>query len=159
MRVVVCGVSGAGKTVVGQRLARELGCPFLDADDYHSPANKAKMASRMPLSDEDRWPWLDALNQALREHPDVVLACSALKQVYRDRLSAGLADIRWVALEGSIEVLQSRMDARTDHFMPAALLDSQLAAWEPLREGLTVDVSGSLDEVVARVLDDLRPKT
>jgi gluconokinase len=155
MRVVVCGVSGAGKTVVGQRLASELGCPFLDADDFHSPANKTKMASRMPLSDEDRWPWLDALNQALREHPDVVLACSALKQVYRDRLAAGLDDVRWIALVGSREVLKSRMDARSDHFMPAALLDSQLAAWEPLAQGASIDVSGTLDDVVHQALDSL----
>lgn len=155
MRVVVCGVSGAGKTVVGQRLASELCCPFLDADDFHSPANKARMASMIPLTDEDRWPWLDALNRALRDRPDVVLACSALKQIYRDRLAAGLDDVRWIALVGSREVLQSRMDARSDHFMPPEMLASQMATWEPLAQGASVDVSGSLDDVVHQALVSL----
>lgn len=155
MRVVVCGVAGAGKTVVGRRLAEILGCPFLDADDFHSAANKAKMASRTPLSDDDRWPWLDALNQALRERPDVVLACSALKQVYRDRLQTGIDELRWIALVGSREVLQSRIDARVDHFMPPDMLESQLATWEPMVEGASIDVSAALDDVVGQALDAL----
>lgn len=156
MRVVVCGVSGAGKTVVGKKLAVALDCPFVDADDYHSAANKAKMAGHVPLTDEDRWPWLDALNQVLRERADVVLACSALKQVYRDRLEAGVGDVRWVALVGSREVIQRRVDARVGHFMPADMLASQLATWEPLTGGVSVDVAGTVDETVQKALAGLR---
>ncbi|MBS1708257.1 MAG: gluconokinase [Armatimonadetes bacterium] len=156
MRVVVCGVSGAGKSVVGRGLAERLGYPFLDADEFHSAANKAKMSAGIPLDDSDRWPWLEALNGALRDHPDVVMACSALKQVYRDRLAAGIPDVRWVALVGSREVLHPRMAARVGHFMPQSLLDSQLAAWEPPQEGITVDVARRLEDIVEQVVQALR---
>ncbi len=156
MRIVVCGVSGSGKSVVGKCVAASLGCPFLDADDFHSEANKAKMHAHIPLTDEDRWPWLDAMNAALRDKPDVVLACSALKRVYRDRLEAGLDDFHWVGLVGDRDLLYRRMENRKGHFMPPELLDSQLATWEPLERGQTFDVAGSVDEICTKIVSEIK---
>jgi gluconokinase len=159
--VVIGGVSGSGKTTVGTELARRLGARFLDADDFHPAANIEKMARGQALDDNDRRPWLAALNQALLSHVEsgasVVLACSALKRTYRDRLVAGLPDAVCVMLSGTPEVMHSRMSERKHHFMPSSLLDSQFAALEPLdplREAVgrwAVEV----DRPVAEILDDI----
>lgn len=129
-RWLVMGVSGSGKTTLGRAWAERLGQPFFDADDYHPPANVDKMSRALPLTDADRLPWLDSLNRLLRETPGAVLACSALKQSYRDRLGDGVADLCVAHLQVDRETLQQRMLAR-DHFMPADLLHSQLDTLEP----------------------------
>jgi len=141
MIVVLMGVSGAGKTTIGQRLARRLAWPFIDADDYHPSANVAKMAAGVALTDEDRWPWLDALNRRLREERDAIVACSALKQSYRDRLLAGIDDARVVFLHGSRALIAKRLAERKHRYMPASLLDSQFATLEPPGEAINIDVA------------------
>jgi carbohydrate kinase (thermoresistant glucokinase family) len=123
------GVSGSGKSTVGAELAARLGVPFVDGDALHPVANVAKMAAGIPLDDADRWPWLDAVGARLAESR-VVVACSALRRSYRDRLRAAAPDVRFVLLDGSRELLAARTGARLDHFMPPALLDSQLATLE-----------------------------
>jgi gluconokinase len=151
MITVLMGVSGCGKTTVGRLLCERLGWRFLDADDFHPPANVAKMRSGTPLDDEDRWPWLDLLNRLLREEHSsggsCVLACSALKQKYRDRLAAGLPAVRWVHLAGTQELIAARLQARRGHYMPPTLLQSQFAALEPPAEALVIDVSPSAQEI------------
>ncbi|MDD7910837.1 MULTISPECIES: gluconokinase [Pseudovibrio] len=132
MRIVVMGVSGCGKSTVGRALADRLGLPYIEGDALHSDDNKRKMAEGIPLTDEDRWPWLDQVGHALAA-PDhgAVAACSALKKSYRDRLrSASGADLKFIFLYGSRDLLQQRMETREGHFMPPALLESQLATLE-----------------------------
>ena len=149
--VVVMGVSGSGKTTVGAALADALGLRFVDGDALHPAANVAKMAAGIPLDDADRAPWLDAVGAVLAAGP-VVVACSALKRVYRDRLRAAAPDLDLVFLDGSRELLASRMAARPGHFMPASLLDSQLATLEPPtadEHPVTVDVAPAVSEIVA----------
>jgi gluconokinase len=155
MIIVLMGVSGSGKTTVGTLLAQQLGWPFLDADDYHPPANVEKMRGGTPLTDEDRWPWLDRLNTLLREQQAVgrnaVLGCSALKQKYRDRLTTGLEDVRWVHLKGSFELIESRLKARRGHYMPATLLRSQFATLEEPGEAVVADISPCPEEIARRL--------
>lgn len=159
--VCVMGVSAAGKTTVGTALADSLGVPFVDADALHPESNRAKMASGTPLTDDDRWPWLNAVGASLAAHSGTgaVMACSALRRVYRDRIRATAPGVVFVHLDGSRELLASRAAARTGHFMPPELLDSQLATLEPLEpdeRGLQVDVSLPIDELIAVVAADLR---
>lgn len=152
--VVVMGVSAAGKTSVARGLAARLGVDWLDADDLHSPENVAKMAAGTPLTDADRWPWLDAVGAALAQGRALggrIIACSALRRVYRDRLRTAVPDVRFVHLTGSAELLQARAAGRAGHYMPPALLPSQLALLEPLQQdedGIAVDVSGSVEQIV-----------
>jgi gluconokinase len=160
MIIVLMGVSGSGKTTVGQLLAQRLGLPCIDADDYHPSANVEKMRAGVALTDEDRWPWLDRINGVLREHAasgsNAILACSALKQVYRDRLADGLPDVRWVYLKGSFELIQSRLLARKHRYMPASLLQSQFATLEEPRDATTIDISGTPQEAADDVVAALR---
>ncbi|WP_337183632.1 gluconokinase [Shinella sp.] len=157
------GVSGCGKTSVAEGLAMALGAAFIEGDSLHPAANVEKMSHGIPLTDEDRGPWLDAIGQvlaqALGKGASVVVSCSALKRAYRDRLrqAAGGA-LAFVFLKGSRELLVSRMAARQGHFMPASLLDSQLATLEdPSGEPgvVTVDIDASVEEVVAAALQGL----
>jgi gluconokinase len=152
MIVVVMGVSGCGKTTLGRLLAARLGCTFLDGDDFHPPANIAKMAAGIPLDDADRRPWLTVLNAKLRGEARAVLACSALKQSYRDALAAGIADCRIVHLRGDIALIRVRLGKRRHRYMPASLLESQFAALEPPRDGIEIDVSATPEECVAAAL-------
>jgi gluconokinase len=156
--VVVMGVTGVGKTTIGRLLAAALGVPFLDADDYHDDAAKAKMHAGIPLTDDDRAPWLDRLNRALLEHrgTGAVLACSALTSTYRRRLTAGLTGVRFVLLTGDPAVIRARIDSRHGHFAGSDLLPSQLATLQPPPGAVTVDVRGTPDEVLTRALDALR---
>jgi gluconokinase len=142
MIVLLMGVSGAGKTTIGELLARRLGWRLIDADDYHPPENVAKMAAGVPLEDADRWPWLDALNRRLRGEKHAIVACSALKESYRRRLLAGIADARVVYLHGEKALIAARIAARQHRYMPASLLDSQFATLEPPQAAIAVDVSG-----------------
>lgn len=145
------GVSGAGKSTVGRALAERLGYPFLDADEFHPPENVAKMASGTPLTDADRTPWLDALNRRLGGMPDAVLACSALKASYRERLAQGLADCRFVHLRGSIDVIRKRLAVRQHRYMPASLLESQFATLEPPRDAIEVDIAADIPACVEAI--------
>jgi gluconokinase len=150
--VVVMGVSGSGKSTVGVLLARRLGFVFVDGDDLHPIVNKQKMARAIPLTDEDRVPWLDAIATILKQK-DVVVVCSALKRSYRDRLRNHLTELYFIRLGGSREILQQRLILRSHEFMPAALLDSQLATLEipGLDEcALTLDINASVEEIVDR---------
>ena len=161
MIVVVMGVSGSGKTTIGTALAKRLGSPFLDGDDWHPPANVVKMAAGTPLSDEDRWPWLDRLNAELRAREakgdSVVLACSALKQAYRDRLARGLVHWKLVFLHGSFELLRRRIEERKHRYMPASLLQSQFATLEPPANAIHIDVAEPLEQSVERIRAALQP--
>ena len=157
--IVVMGVSGSGKTVTGIRLAAALGRPFVDADDLHPFANKQKMAQGIPLTDDDRWGWLDTVGARLAGRDRIVVACSALKRVYRDRLRAAAPDAVFVHLHGSRQLLAERMGHRVHEFMPVTLLDSQLATLEPLQadeRGVEVDVAPPLPDVVDNILTELK---
>lgn len=153
--IVVMGVAGSGKTAHGQALASALGWTFADADDFHGPANIAKMRAGLPLEDADRTPWLAALRALIERHlaagQPLVLACSALKQSYRDSLWADRTRMRLVFLDGSRELLAARLRERTEHFMPATLLDSQLAALETPADAVRIDIALSLPAQVAAV--------
>ena len=159
MIVVVMGVSGAGKTTVGQALARRLGCEFLDADVFHPPENVAKMAAAIPLTDADRWPWLDRLNAELAARQSAgrgaVLACSALKEDYRSRLAGGLAGPRLVFLNGTIGFIRERMKTRKHKYMPAALLESQFATLEPPRDAIEIDAALREAAAVEKIAEEL----
>jgi gluconokinase len=153
------GVSGSGKSTVGRMLAEALSLPFADADDFHPPANIAKMRAGTPLTDEDRWPWLDALGAWLAAQPaGGVVACSALKRAYRDRLRAALPGLRLLFLHGDAALIAARQAARPGHFMPPALMASQLATLEPPapEEGaVLLDVRDPPKALVARALESL----
>jgi gluconokinase len=133
--VIIMGVSGSGKSTLGAILAQALDCPFLDGDDFHDAAAVAKMSAGQPLTDEDRWPWLDRLGRAIGEtlfrKGTAVAACSALRRGYRDRLRAAIqAPTRFVLLDASPDELQRRLEHRAAHYMPSSLLGSQLATLE-----------------------------
>lgn len=156
--LIVMGVSGCGKSVIGAMLAKALGGVFEDADDFHPASNKAKMTAGIPLTDEDRWPWMRALRARIESAQATgscyVLACSALKQSYRDRLrgSDSKDALQFVYLKGSRELIGSRMAARKGHFMPSGLLDSQFATLEEPKDALVVSVDQTPQEIVAEVL-------
>ena len=148
LAVVVMGVSGSGKTTVGRRLAEAMGAEFIDGDDLHSDAARAKMAAGGALTDDDRWPWLDRVGAALARGPRVIVACSALRRAYRDRLRAAAgAKLRFVYLEATPEEMRARVASRRDHYMPASLVPSQFAALEP--------PNGESDVIFARANMDL----
>ena len=159
MIIGVMGVSGSGKTTIGQKLAEALHCPFYDADDFHSSANKEKMARGEALTDQDREPWLLRLSEEMekwdRQGPYAVLACSALKQKYRDLL-AQKVPIRWVYLKGEKGLIQKRLEARKGHFFNPALLDSQFLDLEEPSDAIVVTISSEVDEIVRSVLKELR---
>ena len=161
--IVVMGVAGSGKTTVGAMLAERLAWDFRDADSFHPPANIEKMRAGRPLSDADRWPWLDAIaawiEERRRNGAHGVVTCSALKRAYRDRLRDGRADIRFVHLDGDIALISARMAKRRRHFMPVSLLESQFAALErPVDEpdALILPVDRPPEAIVEAVLAGLR---
>jgi len=155
MIIVLMGVCGSGKTTIGEKLAERLGCGFSDADGFHPKENVEKMRAGVPLTDEDRWPWLRALRAAIEgwqaEGVSHIVACSALKQVYREILSP-LDDVVFVYLKGSAEVIGPRLRARQGHYMNPALLESQFATLEEPQDAVVVDIGGTPDEIVADVL-------
>jgi gluconokinase len=160
--VVVMGVSGCGKSTVGRHLARPLGATFLDADDFHPPANVERMRAGVALTDADRAGWLDALaarlEQAHTAHEPVVLACSALRRSYREALRRAAPELTLVHLTGSPALLAERIAARPGHYMPPSLLPSQLALLEAPgndERAITLDVAAPTDELVAAILRNL----
>ncbi|MFF3987142.1 gluconokinase [Streptomyces sp. 900105755] len=167
--VVVMGVAGTGKTTIGPLLAARLGVPYAEGDDFHPPANIAKMSAGHPLDDADRWPWLDAIGAWAHGRAGLggVVSSSALKRSYRDRLRAAAPGIVFLHLSGDRRLIEDRMSHRQGHFMPTALLDSQFATLQPLEPdeaGVAVEVSGTPEEITARAvraleaLPDLTPQ-
>jgi gluconokinase len=157
--IVVMGVSGSGKSTVAATLVDRLGWEFAEGDDFHPPANVEKMRAGHPLDDEDRWPWLRSLAAWIGEHEragrSVVVTCSALKRSYRDLLREGHPSVWFAHVTASPELIRDRMEHRTGHYMPASLLDSQLATLEPLRDdepGARVSGAGSPPSVVTELL-------
>ncbi|EGR97928.1 gluconokinase [Cutibacterium namnetense] len=153
--IVIMGVAGAGKTDVGSMLADRLGVDFMDGDDLHPQANIDKMTSGHPLNDKDRRPWLTNIAAWLAEHADngAVVACSALKRIYRDQLRQVCPDLVFIHLAGDRKVVAARVEARAGHFMPASLIDSQYATLEPLAAnevGITVDFDAPREELTTK---------
>ncbi|HEX7812872.1 MAG TPA: gluconokinase [Burkholderiales bacterium] len=159
MIVILMGVSGSGKTTVGRHLAERLHRQLLDADDFHPSANIEKMSRGIPLEDGDRWPWLDRLNEMVTaadsRGEDVLLACSALKARYRDRLVRDCGNVRWVYLKGDFDLIESRLMARKGHYMKAGLLKSQFAALEEPQGALVVDIGDEPQHIAARLIEAL----
>ena len=157
-RIVIMGVSGCGKSSVGAGLAERFGIPYRDGDDLHPTANVDKMRAGVPLTDDDRWPWLDRVATVLRDEAPMIVGCSALRRVYRDRIrqSAG-GPVTFIHLAGDRAVIAERMAARTGHYMPTTLLDSQFATLEPpgSDEALTVDIDQPLPAILTTILDHL----
>lgn len=160
MIILLMGVAGSGKTTIGQQLAAELGWSFRDADDFHPPANVAKMSAGVPLDDRDRAPWLAAIrayiDACLARGESAVITCSALKENYRERLVRGAEAVQLVHLTGSFELILERMNARQNHFMKPQMLRSQFEALEPPREALAIDIGKSPAEIVAEIRRRLR---
>jgi gluconokinase len=163
MVVIIFGVSGAGKTTIGKLLARELGWRFYEADDFHSQANIDKMRQGVPLTDEDRWPWLENLgeliNRCIAAGANAVLACSALKEAYRRRLRVN-ADVKLVFLLGDYELIANQLRQRRGHFMNPALLQSQFADLEepqPTEGAVVIELGRSPRELVQEIKSKLRP--
>ncbi|MEU3950431.1 gluconokinase [Streptomyces sp. NPDC029526] len=159
--VVVMGVTGTGKTTIGVLLASRFGVPFAEGDDFHSRANIAKMSGGTPLTDADRGPWLDTIGEWARDRTESggMISGSALRRAYRDRVRATAPDIVFVHLTGDREVIEERLARRQGHFMPTKLLASQIAELQPLEpdeKGVTVDVSGTPEEIADRVVESLR---
>ena len=159
MIVLLMGVCGCGKSTIGRALAAELDWPFVDADTLHPRENVAKMASGIALSDEDRWPWFDRIVAEMQRHAaagrHVVIACSALRQAYRDRLASG-GSVRFVYLKGDAKTIGPRLAGRTGHFMPASLLASQFATLEEPADAIVIDIVQPVETQVAAITRALR---
>lgn len=159
-QIAIMGVSGSGKSTVGALLAERLGLPFLDADDLHPLTNVDKMSAGIPLTDDDRWPWLSKVGKAMAaaSATGIVVACSALKVSYRDAIRAEAPEAMFVHLDGSRDLLAERLGKRENHFMPSALLDSQRETLEPLaagERGIRISIDHSPENIVATLVREL----
>lgn len=155
--IILMGVTGSGKTTIGKLFAEHTGWDFFDGDDYHSPANILKMSRGIPLTDEDRAGWLDQLADLVRSRLQLgkpgVLACSALKQAYRDKLNIKPEEIRFVYLKGNPELISSRIEQRKGHYMKAAMMDSQFSTLEEPGEALVIDIHQSPELIVQYLIE------
>lgn len=161
-RIVIMGVAGCGKSSVGEALAVRLGIPYQDGDDLHPAASVAKMRAGIPLTDDDRWPWLDRVARDLHDRAPLIIGCSALRRAYRDRIRAGAGGpVRFIHLAGDRDLIAARMAQRQGHYMPLSLLDSQFAALEPPGpdEALTIDIDQPLTAITDRIAADLDGET
>lgn len=157
------GVSGCGKTTIGQMLADELNCPFFDADDFHPPENIEKMSNGIPLTDTDRAPWLSRLQALIHRNRagGIVLACSALKRRYRDQLRQDNDGLQFVYLHGDFDTIWARMQARQNHYMKPEMLHSQFAALEPPGpdEAIWVEITSSVEQIVNQIMNSTTKDT
>ena len=153
--IIIMGVSGSGKTTIGQLLSEKTGWPFYDADSFHPQQNIDKMKAGTPLTDEDRWPWLDHMNAFAKEkltNSNLIFTCSALKEIYRQRLVKGIDNkCRWVYLKGDFDTIAKRMQQREQHYMPPALLQSQFDALEEPEDAWVEDISLSPEIIVSQI--------
>jgi gluconokinase len=159
LRIVLMGVSGCGKSSVGEGLSARLGIPYHDGDELHPPANVEKMRRGIPLTDDDRWPWLDRVGGVLAHDAPVIVGCSALRRIYRDRLRAAAAgQVQFIHLAGDRDLIAARMAARTGHYMPPSLLDSQFAALEAPDpdEALSINIDRPLPALIAAIAAHLQ---
>ena len=162
-QIIVMGVSGSGKSTIGALIAGALGIPFVDGDALHPQSNIEKMAGGQALTDDDRWPWLAVVGETLAKAgatgTGMVIACSALRRAYRQTILESAPHARFVHLHGTREVLSSRMEGRSGHFMPPSLLDSQFATLEPLAEdepGHVIDIDQTVAAIVSETVDAIR---
>lgn len=160
--LVIMGISGSGKTTIASLLAAKLGWKFAEADEFHSAGNIRKMTDGVPLQDDDRWPWLESMQQWMsgqaREGASTIVTCSALKRSYRDVLAQAQGPVRFVHLLGDVDLIRGRLNTRSGHFMPESLLPSHVQTLQALHDdepGLTVSNTGTPDEVTDFILDDL----
>ncbi len=161
--VYIMGVSGSGKTTIGQKLSAATGIPFFDGDDFHPPANKEKMKAGHPLNDNDRKDWLICMNELAKEQSQqkgAIIACSALKEKYRKILSDKIqSPVHWVLLQGDFGLIQKRMEARKDHYMPPSLLQSQFDTLEAPANAIMIDIENDPEEIVADILRQINLAT
>jgi gluconokinase len=159
MICILMGVSGSGKSTIGQLLSQKLGWPFYDGDDFHPPENIEKMRHGIPLTDSDRQPWLAALRDIMEQNQDVIIACSSLKETYRDYLQDGHPDLIWIYLKGSYEEILQRMQHR-QHFMKPEMLRSQFTTLEEPQNAVIIDISLPPERIIDRIvhsIDLIRP--
>lgn len=153
------GVSGSGKTSIGQSLSSELGWSFFDGDDYHPPKNVQKMSQGIPLSDEDRFQWLENLSKLLHEKllagENIILACSALQRSYRQQLRLNRTDLSFIYLEGDFELIWKRMQSRPDHYMKPGMLESQFEILEPPENALIIEIDRPVPEIVQEIINSI----
>lgn len=155
MKLIIMGVSGSGKTTIGSLLAKELNIKFYDADDFHSESNKEKMLQGIPLTDEDRTDWLSALQKLMQTEKDsFILACSALKESYREILEVN-EHVKFIYLKGSFEEIEARLNQRKNHYMPVKLLQSQFDALEEPKDILTINISHTPQEIIQIIREGL----
>ncbi len=156
MIYLIMGVSGSGKTTIGQALSQKLGYTFYDADDFHPPENIAKMSQGIPLNDSDRLPWLLAIKTVINKHEqlqkDAIITCSALKKSYRDLLQENTRDIIWIYLKGSYESILKRLQEREEHFMKENMLMSQFKTLEEPENAVIIDINSSVEEIVQEIV-------
>jgi carbohydrate kinase (thermoresistant glucokinase family) len=157
--IYIMGVSGSGKTTIGKKLSGRTAIPFFDADDFHSPVSKEKMKAGHPLTDDDRAEWLSRMNELAKNQmkkEGAIIACSALKEKYRTILSDGIiVPVFWIFLRGDYELIQKRMQARTDHYMPPSLLASQFEALEIPGKAITINILDKPDEIVEFIISGI----
>lgn len=157
--IVIMGVSGCGKTTIGQALAKQLHLPYYDADDFHPQSNIDKMKNAIPLTDEDREPWLINLAEHIKtwnEHGGAVLSCSALKESYRKLLASKSKDMIWVNLKGSFELIQTRLEQREGHYMKSTLLQSQFDTLEEPTYGIHISIENTPEKIISSIITKLK---
>lgn len=157
--IIVMGVSGCGKTTIGQGLAKQLHLPYYDADDFHPSTNVEKMKNGIPLNDNDRWPWLNSLADRIQTWDNqggAVLSCSALKESYRTLLASKSRNVEWVYLKGSFELIQSRLEEREGHYMKSSLLQSQFDTLEEPDYGIHVSIENTPESIISTILSKLK---